>query len=77
MKSKGIIFFTSNNHTKCAMVERFNRTLWAKMWRYFTATKRERYVDALQLMVDGYNRAVHRSTGAAPADIIVMNAEHV
>ena len=77
LKSRDILFFTSKNETKSAVVERFNRTLRARMWRYFTATRQERYVDALQHMVDGYNQAVHRTTGMAPADINDMNAEDV
>ena len=77
LKSKGIIFFTSNNDTKCAIVERFNRTLRSKMWRYFTATKQERYMDVLLRIVDGYNSSVHRTTGKAPENINVMNAEGI
>lgn len=77
LKSRGIIFFTSNNDTKCAVVERFNRTLRAKMWRYFTATKKERYIDVLQRIVDGYNGATHRTTGRAPDTINDLNGEDV
>ena len=77
LKSRGVIFFTSNNETKCGVVERFNRTLRAKMWRYFTASKQERYIDVLQNLVDSYNQAVHSSTGMAPSNINVMNGEKV
>ena len=77
LKSRGIIFFTSKNETKAAIVERFNRTLRAKMWRYFTASKQERYVDVLQNLVDGYNETVHSTTGMAPSHINVMNGETV
>ena len=77
LKEHNVLFFTSNNETKCAMVERFNRTLQQKLWRYFTATRRDRYLDVLQDVVDSYNRSVHRTTGYAPADVNVMNAETV
>lgn len=77
LKNKRIIFFTSKNETKAAIVERFNRTLRAKLWRYFTATKQERYVDVLQNVVDSYNKTVHSSTDVTPASINVMNAENV
>jgi hypothetical protein len=30
-------FFTTYNETKASIVERFNRTLKTKMWKYFTA----------------------------------------
>lgn len=77
LKAKKIIFFTSNNETKAAIVERFNRTLRSKMWRYFTATRQERYIDVLQDLVNSYNRTPHSSTGYAPADVNVMNGETV
>ena len=72
LKARGIIFFTSNNETN------LNHPLWkGSMWRYFTVTKQERYIDVLQHLVDSYNRAVHSSTRVAPDKINVMNAEHV
>ena len=77
LKTRNIIFFTSKNETKSAIVERFNRTLRAKMWRYFTASNQQRYVDVLQHLVDSYNETVHSSTGIAPSKINVMNAEEV
>ena len=77
LKARNIIFFTSKNETKCAFVERFNRTLRSKMWRYFTASKQERYVHVLQNLVDGYNNTVHSTTGMAPSDINALNAEQV
>ena len=77
LKENNIIFFTSNNETKAAIVERFNRTLRSKMWRFFTATKRDRYIDVLQDLVDSYNNSVHRTTGFAPAKVNVMNGEKV
>ena len=77
LKKRGIIFFTSNNETKSAIVERFNRTLQEKMWRYFTASSTQRYIDVLQNIVDGYNGTTHSTTGHAPNDVNVMNAESI
>ena len=77
LKANDVIFFTSNNDPKAAVVERFNRTLRTKMWRYFTATRQERYTDVLQHLVDSYNATVHSTTGYAPADVNVMNGETV
>ena len=54
---------------KAAIVERFNRTLKTKMWKYFTAKSTNRYVDVLQSLVDGYNSSHHRSIGMRPADV--------
>jgi len=76
-KKKKIIFFTSKNVTKCAIVERFNRTLMSKLWRYFTASKHQRYIDALPHIVESYNNKKHSTTGIAPAKVTVYNAEDV
>jgi len=41
-------FYTSENEDlKAAVVERFNRTLKAKMHRYFTHANTKRYLDVL------------------------------
>ena len=77
LKSKGVLFFTAINDPKASVVERFNRTLRSRMWRYFTANGTERYVDVLQQLTDGYNATPHSAHGYAPKDVNVMNAEQV
>ena len=77
LKKKGIIFFTSNNETKSAIIERFNRTLQEKLYRYFTASSTKRYMDVLPHIVDSYNDTTHSTTDYAPSDVNVMNAESV
>ena len=77
LKKKNIIFFTSNNETKAAIVERFNRTLRSKMWRYFTATNQQRYLDVLPQLVESYNNSVHSTIGVTPASVNVTNAETI
>jgi len=48
LRRHGIKFYTSENEDiKAAVVERFNRTLKQKMYRYFTAKRTRRYVDVL------------------------------
>ncbi|RWS18254.1 uncharacterized protein B4U80_06395, partial [Leptotrombidium deliense] len=41
-------FSTENSDIKCAIVERFNRTLKGRMFRYFTHSNTRRYIDVLQ-----------------------------
>ena len=43
---------------KASVVERFNRTLKQRMYRYFTAANTLRYEDVLQSLVRGYNVSV-------------------
>ena len=59
--------------TIAAIVERFNRTLKTRMYRYFTQSKSYRYVDVLQDLVQSYNHTYHSSIGMAPASVSVKN----
>ncbi|KAI8480635.1 hypothetical protein Bbelb_416470 [Branchiostoma belcheri] len=70
LKKEGIEFFTTFNvETKASVVERFNRTLKTKMWKYFTAVNTNRYIDVLDDLVWGYNHSHHRSIKRAPVDV--------
>lgn len=78
LKQKKIHFFTTENpETKASIVERFQRTLKTRMWKYFTHRRTRRYVDVLQKLVHGYNRAYHRSIKRAPASVDVKNEAEV
>jgi hypothetical protein len=72
---ENIRFFTVKSQFKAAVVERFNRTLKAKMWRYFTRTGRYRWVHELENFMTAYNMATHRSIGVSPMQVTVDN-EH-
>lgn len=70
LSKKGIHFFTTENpETKASIVERFQRTLKTKMWKYFTHKDTRVYIDVLQNLVTSYNRTVHSSTGFKPIDV--------
>lgn len=77
LRAKQIHFFTTNNETKASVVERFNRTLKSKMWRYFTANGTRTYIDVLPKFLVGYNRRKHRSIGMAPVNVNRDNQEEV
>ena len=47
LKEIGIGLYTTNSETKAAVVERFNRTLKSRMWRYFTHRGNYRYMDII------------------------------
>ena len=75
LADKNIIFFTANNpDIKAAIVERFNRTLKAKMFKYFTWKQTWAYLDILPELMSGYNAKIHSSTGVAPSDATVYNS---
>ena len=74
LKEHDVHFFTTyNEETKASIVERFNRTLKTKMWKYFTHRETLTYVDVLSEMVASYNHTVHRTIGIPPAEVTWAN----
>ena len=74
LKANDIAFYTSeNDDIKCALVERYNRTLKTRMWRYFTSSNSLRYVDVLADLVKSYNDTIHSSIKTAPSRVTVHN----
>ena len=69
LKEKDIHLFSTGNETKASVVERFNRTLKTRMWKYFTAKNTYKYIDVLPDLLVAYNNAYHRSIGRAPDDV--------
>jgi len=72
-KKHGVRYVTTQNpDVKAAVVERVNRTLKSRMWRYLTYKNTYRYIDALDRLVDSYNRSPHKSLGGGglrPIDV--------
>lgn len=73
LKAKGISFYTASNEPKAAIVERVNRTLKTKMYRYFTVANTRRYIEVLQQLVDSYNNTYHRSIRMRPSKVGLNN----
>ena len=77
-KENGVnLFFTHNQDVKCAVVERFNRTLKGRMFKYFTAHATRKYVDILDQLVDAYNNSVHRTIKMTPNQVTGQNTSDV
>ena len=78
LKNYGIHHFSTHNaETKASIVERFNRTLKTRMWRYFTKHQTWRFIDVLQDFVHSYNNTHHRSIGMTPSQVNAKNQEEV
>lgn len=78
LQKEGVEFFvTQNEDIKAAIVERYNRTLKEKLWRYFTHKNTLRYVEVLPHLVRAYNQSYHRSIKRAPVDVTTDNQEDV
>lgn len=75
LKERGIRYrVTRNPDVKAAVVERFNRTLKERMWRYFTHKNTRRYIEVLQDIVRAYNHTRHSSIRMQPAVVTRENA---
>ncbi|KAL6417047.1 hypothetical protein ACFW04_013035 [Cataglyphis niger] len=75
LKEKDIRFrVTRNPDIKAAIVERFNRTLKERMWRYFTHKNTRQYIDVLQDIVRAYNHTHHSTIKMQPAVVTRENA---
>ena len=50
------------------MIERFNRTIKEKMFKYLSANNTRKYVDVLDLLLDQYNITIHSSIRMNPKE---------
>jgi hypothetical protein len=68
-------YFSENREIKAACVERLNRTLKTRLFRYFTHHRTNRWIDVLDEFIRSYNESFHRSIGMAPNDVTFDNAD--
>jgi transposase InsO family protein len=77
LKKHNIKLYTLNSEMKASIVERFNRTLREKMWRYFSHNVTYRYIDILQDLLKNYNGSFHRSIKTSPSSVSKNNEASV
>lgn len=77
IKRYNIHHFATGSNLKSSVVERFNRTLKTRMWRFLTAKNTKRYYDILADLVDSYNHSKHRSIKMRPVDVTKDNENMV
>ena len=61
---------------KAAVVERFNRTLKTKMWKFFTHKSTIRYIDVLDDLLHSYN-TFHRTMKMTLSEVNAQNVEEI
>jgi len=61
-----IELYQTYNEGKAVVIERFNRTLKEKMWRYFTESKSNKYLDVLPQLLSAYNNTIHSTIKMTP-----------
>ena len=77
LKSENVRFYTTNSEVKASVVERFNRTLKTRMWKYFTLKNTLNYVNVLPKLVKSYNDSHHRSIKMKPSEVNDENESQV
>jgi hypothetical protein len=71
LKENNIHHFTSKNKDiKCAIVERFNRTLKGRMFKYFTAKGTRVWYNVLDDLLIAYNNSKHRTIKMTPVEAL-------
>jgi transposase InsO family protein len=78
LKKNNVSFFTTqNDDIKASVVERFNKTLKNKMYRYFTHKNTYKYTNVLSAMVQSYNDSYHGTIKMAPNQVSSLNLGEV
>jgi len=72
-KKKNVHFFVTHSDKKASVIERWNRTLKTKMWKYFTYKNTWRYIDILPDLLESYNQSFHRSIKMKPVQVNKKN----
>ena len=72
-----IELFSVKSAYKCALVERWNRTVKSKLWKLFSAKHTRKWIDELPNIVYAYNHHVHRIIKRRPVDVTRENANEV
>ncbi len=63
-----IELYQTYNEGKAVVIERFNRTLKEKMWKKFTETDNNKYLEILPKLVSNYNNIIHSTIKMTPTD---------
>lgn len=69
--------YYTHSGLKASIVERFNKTLKDKMWRYFTMTGTKKYYDKFDEFFKSYNSSYHSSIKMSPKSVNKANSRQV
>ena len=76
-REHNIELFSVKSAYKAAIVERFNRTLKSRLWKYFTMNLNQKWTNILQDAVHAYNHSFHRTIGMRPVDVSSENVNEI
>jgi len=73
----GIHSYSIHTKTKAGAVERVNKTIKNMIWKIFTETKKNRWIDKLEEIQRNYNSTYHRTIRMAPKEVTWENRKKV
>ena len=62
-------------HLHAGVVERANRTIKERLFKYFTQNDTERWIDVIDKIINGINNSINRTTGVTPNSVTYDNAQ--
>lgn len=68
--------YSTKNEEKSSVIERWNRTMKEKMYKYFSANSTRVYINILDQMVDQYNSTKHSSIKMTPKEASLKKNEN-
>ena len=68
VKALDVQLYSTENEEKSSVVERWNRTMKEKMFKYFSANSTRKYSHILDEMVNNYNNTKHSSIKMTPVE---------
>jgi len=68
VKESGVELYSTENAEKSSVVERWNRTMKEKMFKYFTANNTNKYIGVVDDFVERYNHTRHSSIKMTPVE---------
>ena len=69
LKDKDIVHITTHSEKQANYVERFIKTIKAKIFRYMSENKTSRYIDILPRLVNSYNKTWHSGILSEPINV--------
>lgn len=69
MKRYCINHYSTYSIMKASIVERFNRTLKTKMWKYLNLHSSNKWLNILSSLIDEYNNTIHTTIKMKPKDV--------
>ena len=71
LEKRNIDYFSTFSDKKASIVERWNRTLKSRTWKYFTEHETRQWIDVIQAIVNGYNNTYHTTIKMTPSRKLV------